>query len=135
MNFQTLVIAALFSSFMIGCAQGPSSLSWGSAELAITPLPSSGGGGGSTATLINADETAALLIFQQYCTSCHTATSGPYNVYGFTDINHLTSSGLVVEGSPSGSPIYQVISSGEMPPGAPLSATDVTTISNWISGN
>lgn len=127
-------LGVFFSLFFSGCAQGPSGISWGSlsANSAVSPT---GGGSGPTNILINADETAALAIITQYCTSCHTSSSGPYNVYNLTDVNHLQSSGLIVAGAPGQSLLFNVVAGGTMPPGAPLPSSVVTTLSSWISGN
>lgn len=110
-----------------GCSQGALGTNWSSpSNLSLT--------GQSTASLTNSYEAQAMTILQTNCFSCHTATTGPNNVYDFGDINHLVSAGLVVPGSPSTSMLYIAVSTSLMPPGGPLSSADQLTLSNWISG-
>ena len=109
-----------------GCSpSGPMGMNWGD---------STSGASNFSQSLANGYQSTALAILQANCTSCHTATAGPLNVYALTDVNHLVSSGLVVPGSPSTSPLFTAISSGSMPPGSPLSSADQMTISDWIAG-
>jgi len=94
----------------------------------------SSGGQTSISILTNSYETQALTILQTNCVSCHTATSGPAGIYGFGDVNHLVSSGLVVPGNPSQSTLYVMVSTSVMPPTGPLSASDQQVLKNWITG-
>jgi mono/diheme cytochrome c family protein len=117
-----------FSIFWIaGCSQGPLGLDWGHANNIQ--------GGNSTQSLGNPYESQAIAILQANCTSCHTSTTGPSNVYDLTDVGHLVSSGLIVPGQPGQSQLYNAISTGAMPPGGALPAADVTVIEEWIATN
>ncbi|MGZ3786578.1 MAG: cytochrome c, partial [Bdellovibrio sp.] len=77
-------------------------------------------------------QSSALAILDKNCSSCHTQSSGPMNVYGLNDVNHLFSSGLLVAGDPSKSSLFTAIQSGTMPPAGPLSAADQDVIKNFI---
>ncbi|MBS1529645.1 MAG: hypothetical protein JSU01_05030, partial [Bacteroidetes bacterium] len=96
------------------------------------------GGGTGPGTGTTSDsvcfQTDVLPLFQTYCasTGCHDATSR------VEDLNLTTYTNIVrgiSPGNPSSSDFYHVIAEGSMPPrGAPqLSATQVATISKWIS--
>lgn len=106
------------------CSQGALSTNWNSTS------PTSGD---SSQSANNPYETSALAILQTNCAACHTPTSGPSNVFGFDDVNHMLSAGLIVAGDPATSPIYAAISGGIMPPSGALSATDQQTIEAWIT--
>ncbi len=75
----------------------------------------------------------ALRILSQNCTACHGETSGSAGVYGLTNVDHLLSSGLVVEGDPTKSRVFTVIQSGVMPPRGALAAADQEIIRKWIA--
>lgn len=79
-------------------------------------------------------------IIDNRCTSCHNATSGRSDLSNMTR-SKLISRGWVVAKDPQGSKLYNSLlgSTGgagrkDMPQGGSLSATDLGTISNWISG-
>jgi mono/diheme cytochrome c family protein len=74
-----------------------------------------------------------LAILQTNCAGCHKATSGPKGFFGFNDVNHMLSTGLIIAGQPSKSPIWEAIDSGAMPPDGSVSDADEATIGNWIS--
>ncbi len=68
-------------------------------------------------------------VFQGKCMSCH--TSGAIN---FSSYDTLIAGGSVVPGNPAASKLYTQIASGLMPKnGTPLSAADVSAISEWIT--
>lgn len=124
-----LFFGCMMFMLLSGCSQGPFGMSWDS-----TSGASSADIAGGTSILNNPNQAAALALIQTNCTSCHTATSGPVNVYAVTDVNHLLSSGLVTAGTPSSSPLFQAISSGAMPPAGALTAAQQAVIYDWISG-
>jgi hypothetical protein len=65
----------------------------------------------------------AANLFSQ-CAGCHgSSTFGSYS--------GLMGSGLIVPGNPNGSTIYNVVSSGTMPPGG-TSQANITDLFNWI---
>ena len=115
------------SLLAMGCARSPLS---GSDTLA-----SATGSSSSSGSAVDSSLTAqAVGILQTNCTACHTATSGPLNVYNLTDVNHLISSGLIIPGNPNASPLLQSIESGRMPPGGALAMGDQALLRNWIAG-
>lgn len=93
----------------------------------MTPMPSPS----PTATPAPGDATA-LNILQVNCASCHTATSGPSNVYNVTNKAHLISSGLIKPGDPFNSRLFIAIQAGTMPKAGPLSANDQEIIKQFI---
>jgi mono/diheme cytochrome c family protein len=117
----TWLLSACGDGFTAGPV-GATSLNMGSSS----PRPSG--------SLNMAYQAQALAILQTNCATCHFATSGPSNIYGFNDVNHLTSSGLVVPGSLNQSMLYVAVSASLMPPGAPLAAADQQVLANWIAG-
>jgi mono/diheme cytochrome c family protein len=125
MRVQCIFIIAALTALTGGCAQGPMGLSWTGSET---------NNSAAVAMLQNTDENSALALIQANCTSCHGSSSGPGGVYGLTDLNHLVSTSLVVPGSPSQSILFNAIVSGGMPPTGALSASEQTTINDWISG-
>ena len=113
-------IISIFIWTVIGCSQGALSTNWGS--------NSDQGGMNSSYRY----QSAALSILETNCASCHTPTSGPVNVFGFNDVNHMVSAGLVIPGNPSQSAIYSAVVGGTMPPSGALSSSDQQIISAWI---
>ena len=64
-------------------------------------------------------------IFQQSCAQCHAISPNP---------QVLQQEGLVIPGNPNGSPLYQVLASGQMPQnGSPLPANEIQAIGQWIA--
>jgi mono/diheme cytochrome c family protein len=120
-TFTKLIFIVMTLALLPSCAQGPTGLSWGTDTKKETPT-------------YNPNEAAAMAIFQNNCTGCHTPSSGPSGVYDVTDPTHLIAGGLVVKGQPDASSVYTQVNSGAMPPGTPLSAADIATIRNWILG-
>ena len=111
-----------------GCSQWPSGFG-------VTDLSSSGLDGNSAQGLTNTYESQALSILQQNCTSCHTDSAGPLNVFNLLSPTHLVQSGLVVPGSPGQSSLYTEIQTGAMPPSGALSSVDQAVIANWIAAS
>ena len=70
--------------------------------------------GNSSLGLTNPSSAQALDILNRSCTSCHGDSSGPGNVYGLQNVNHMIQTGLVVPGSPSRSLLYNEILSGSV---------------------
>lgn len=131
-NMQPQVLASLITIMILaaGCGgQNQIGPNWEAAS-------SSDGSTSSGNDTLNANDpysAQALSILQTNCTSCHTSTSGPANVYGLLDAQNLVNLGLLVPGQPSKSAIYQAISNGSMPPSRPLTTANQQVISNWIS--
>lgn len=92
----------------------------------------SSAGNFNTANIDPKLQSAALNILNQNCSSCHTQSSGPANVYGLADVKHLFSSGLLVAGDPSHSPLFLSIQAGSMPPKGPLSSADQDILREFI---
>ncbi len=113
----TVLILSCFS-----CARGPFSMDQKDTVTA-----------NNIANTSNPYETAAFQILQTNCTSCHTATSGPKNVYNLLNTQSLINSALVLPGQPLNSLLYNSIQTNSMPPSGPLSDADKLTLSNWIS--
>lgn len=120
-----LAIVGLLPATWNACSQGPLGLSQES-EAVLTI------GGNSGSTSLSDLSAKSSQILATNCSSCHTATTGPSGIYDLTDTNHLISSSLIVVGQPDQSVIYQAISTGTMPPGGGLSASDIATIHDWI---
>src|ERR1700752_5333710 len=115
-----LLRLALFAVLVSSCSQGPTGVSWG---------PNLAG----AVYLQNTLTPAALAILAANCTSCHGTNSGPGGGYNLMDTTHLVSSGLVVPGDPTQSPLYNAISSLQMPPNSSgLDSNAQMTIENWI---
>ncbi len=115
------IILSSFMLFTTSCFKGQLS---GSAD---------NNGGNTGQTIDNAFQAQALQILKTNCSSCHGSTTGPANVYGLDDPNHLVSSGLIEPGDPNRSPLFMPIADGSMPPSKPVSAADQLVIQNWIA--
>jgi hypothetical protein len=87
----------------------------------------------SKAVYENSYSPSAMTILGTQCTSCHTADSGPANVFDVTDTDHLVSTGLIVPGQPDSSPLITAVTNGSMPPGQGLSGTDRQTLKTWVA--
>ena len=105
---------------VVDCSQGPMGINGAAGSV-------------TTQSATNLYQARALAILRKNCTSCHTSSAGPAEVYDVTNLTHLVSVGLVVPGQPDQSPLFGVISSGAMPKTGALSATDKAVILNWIS--
>src|SRR5271154_4618588 len=90
-----ILLATSLTLLFQNCAQGPFGLDWNSGGSSGTSSSSS-----SSINIDNSYEAQAVTILQSNCTSCHTATSGPQNVYDVTDPSHLIAAGLIVPGQP-----------------------------------
>lgn len=95
-----------------------------------TPSPSSTSGTGSGgATVTYSTESSTILVPK--CTACH--GSGVQSA-GYRFDTYSGTMNAVVPGNPSGSTLYQAVSSGVMPLGGPpLTSQELQTISSWIS--
>lgn len=76
---------------------------------------------------------AAFKILSTNCSTCHGEGSGSANIHSLNNLKHLISSGLIVPGEPTKSPLYLEIQNGSMPPRAPLSRADQDVIFNFIA--
>ncbi|MGE4131944.1 MAG: c-type cytochrome domain-containing protein [Bdellovibrionales bacterium] len=65
------------------------------------------------------------------CTGCH-GGANPSAQYSLTTYNNALSGFLILPGDPDGSYTYRRLAQGTMPPGAPISGTNLTLIRNWI---
>lgn len=122
-NILRSLASAWVVTSLLACGQGPLGADQQS-NLSLGTGPASA----------NAFEVQAQIIIKNNCASCHTASSGPLNIYNLGDANHVVSTGLVVPGQPNQSTLYTAISGGVMPPSGALSASDQTVIQNWIIG-
>ena len=116
-----IIFVSIFMLFATSCFKGQLN----------TGTDKSGGNTGQT--IDNDFQTQALQILKTNCSSCHGSTTGPANVYGLGDPNHLASSGLIEPGDPNRSPLFMTIADGSMPPSKPVSAADQLVIQNWIA--
>jgi mono/diheme cytochrome c family protein len=130
-NLSYLILARVFITASVvfflftSCAFGPAGSGFGVGS------SSSDTKNGSSA-LINPFTDKAMSVISNECTTCHTSTSGPSNIYGLTDSAHLLNAGLIVPGAPDQSVLYNVIASGVMPPNGRLSGSDQAAIHDWI---
>lgn len=79
----------------------------------------------------NSIEALAINLLQNKCYVCH----GPLNSIGVSQINdpkYLISIGQIIPGNPSGSPLFNTVSSGTMPVGSPLSSSEIKILNDWI---
>ncbi len=74
----------------------------------------------------------ALTILTTKCSTCHNIDS-PSGGVDVLSIDKLLASGAIVPTEPGISPLFQVISSGRMPPSKPLAQEDILAVSDWIT--
>jgi len=74
----------------------------------------------------------AMTVMTSRCLNCHNANTPSGGVI-VSDISNLLSSGAVVPGEPSLSPLYQSIQSGRMPINSRMTQSEVEAIYNWIA--
>lgn len=79
-------------------------------------------------------EQKALSVLSAHCASCHGGANGAGGVSNILDPLALVSSGVIVPGHPELSNLNFAVESGRMPIGAPLAATDIQTLRNWVAG-
>ena len=82
-----------------------------------TPVPLT-----ATFSSINAN------ILQKSCISCHSGGGNDFNASSYVDVMRS-----VVAGNAAKSDLYDVISSGQMPPKNPLSTQEIQIIQTWIN--
>jgi hypothetical protein len=71
-------------------------------------------------------------IFSQKCVICH-GPGGSAASMPVTDYNFLIKMKWVVPSNLAQSSLYVSVKSNRMPPGPPLSQTEINTIGNWIT--
>jgi len=79
-------------------------------------------------------------MLSQKCSSCHTGDNAYANVVpgsdpitDITSVDYLIKTRLIIPGEPDLSPLFQQVSSAEMPPGQPLSLEEVNILKDWIT--
>jgi hypothetical protein len=90
----------------------------------------------ASATTLAAGNTAtynyiSVNILAGQCVGCHSAAN---KVAGVDVSTYNATLGIVTKGNSGGSLLYTDIINGRMPPGAPLSASQISAIKNWIDG-
>ncbi len=102
--------------------QGPLSAS---ATATATPTATATGTSGSGTTT-----TATYDMLIAKCGSCH---NGPtYGGFGSMDLTTMINDGRIVPGNPEASRIYIRIVDGTMPPGNPLTLSEISAVHTWI---
>jgi mono/diheme cytochrome c family protein len=78
----------------------------------------------------------AFTILRTYCASCHgPGSAGDGGIDYVLDFERLIATNQAIPGNASGSPIYQDIATGTMPPAARLSASDTQALYDWIQSD
>ncbi|MEN0059094.1 MAG: c-type cytochrome domain-containing protein [Bdellovibrio sp.] len=75
----------------------------------------------------------AMRVVNGRCVSCHNPQNPEGQIDYLGDVNSLLYYRMIIPRDPGSSFLYQVIQSGEMPPGQPLSEEDVSAITQWIN--
>lgn len=95
---------------------------------------------GATASTQAVAQAKSVELLQQKCSSCHSGTNAYANavpgndaITDITNVDYLLSTRLIIPGEPDISPLFQMIQSADMPPGQPLSVSEVTLIKEWIA--
>ena len=131
MKFLIGLLISLAAGALTGCGfteyKNPNSSSPGTVTSSTTnpgtspvsgTTPTGGGGGTSSATF----SAVSSQILQPKCVTCHSS---------FGTYSGVMSA--VTAGNPSGSALYTMVESGQMPQGGPaLSSDEVTLINTWI---
>lgn len=85
-------------------------------------------------------QSKSMDLLSQKCSACHSGDNAYANVVPgsdpITDIanaDYLLKARLIVPGEPDLSPLYQMVSSADMPPGQPLSADEMNLLKEWIA--
>jgi uncharacterized membrane protein len=99
-----------------------------------TPAPSPSGTGTPIPSPTVSATFAAVYknVLQPRCVSCHSGSGAPRGI-DLSSYAQVMATGSVVAGSPSQSSLYTATSSGIMPPGGALPASEVQLISAWIA--
>jgi len=78
-------------------------------------------------------------LLTQKCNACHSGDSAYTNavlgsdpITDIANVDYLLKVRLIVPGEPDLSPLFQKVSSADMPPGQPLSLDEVNTLRDWI---
>ena len=77
-------------------------------------------------------EAKAFTVINNRCTSCHSGGVALGGIDYIANLDSLLFYRKIIPGEPELSPIYNVIQSGQMPPGMPLSASETKAIYDWI---
>lgn len=77
-------------------------------------------------------ESKAFRVINNRCASCHSAEMPSGGIDYITNLDSLLYYRMVIPGEPQLSVLYNVIQSGEMPPGKPLSISEAKDIHDWI---
>jgi len=79
-------------------------------------------------------------MLSQKSSSCHTGDNAYANVVpgsdpitDITSVDYLIKTRLIIPGEPDLSPVFQQVSSSEIPPGQPLSLDEVNILKDWIT--
>ncbi|MCB0405840.1 MAG: hypothetical protein KDD51_13740 [Bdellovibrionales bacterium] len=88
---------------------------------------------GSLVILDQGKHEQVMMLLESKCASCHGPASSGLGGLGYiTDVDLLVTRRKVIPGDSPGSPIYYRCADGSMPPGAPLSDSEVAMIADWI---
>lgn len=77
-------------------------------------------------------ESKAFSVVTNRCAGCHSDGAALGGIGYITDLDALLYYRKVIPGEPELSPLYNVIQSGSMPPGQPLTASEAKAIYDWI---
>jgi len=89
--------------------------------------------GQSSVTYDTEIDKQALKLFAESCDSCHGSSSPGLGGLKSTDnLKALIDNGYIVPGDVNGSPLFQEVESGSMPPSSPLGAPDQEFLATWI---
>jgi len=83
-------------------------------------------------TELDIAESKAMVVLTTKCSSCH-SVDVPSGGVDVLSIDSLLASGAVIPTEPGLSPLFQAISSGNMPPSKPLAQEDIMAVSDWIT--
>ncbi len=79
-------------------------------------------------------------LIAERCNACHSGDSAYANVVPGSDpitdianVDYLLRTRLIIPGEPDLSPLYQLVSTAEMPPGQPLSFEEINLLKDWIT--
>lgn len=86
---------------------------------------------GTAEALISQEK--AMQVITQNCVGCHNPSNPQGGIGYLNDVNSLLYYRMIVPRDPGSSVLYQVIQSGSMPPGNPLSQDELAAITLWIT--
>ncbi len=95
---------------------------------------------GAAASTQAVAQAKSLNLIQQKCAACHSGTAAYVNAVAGHDpiteianVDYLLSARLVIPGEPDISPLFQMVQNADMPPGQPLSVSEVNLLKDWIA--